>query len=147
MSNERILLVDDDPSFADLLRGYLETAGFAVLSAPDASTAIKLTRQENPDLIISALTLPDCSGISLITIFHTDIGLDKLPIIILSDRDTRVDKLAALESGAADFLTKPISGREIVARVRAILRRVQRVKDKSQLDLTKTPDPATYNNK
>jgi two-component system catabolic regulation response regulator CreB len=115
----RILLVEDEPAILESLAYVLGRDGFAVVSAKTAAEAEQLA--QGADLVVLDLMLPDGSGFDLIRDFRATER--PMPIIVLSSRDAEADRVAALESGADDYVTKPFSPREIVARVRAVLRR------------------------
>ncbi|HEX3773783.1 MAG TPA: response regulator transcription factor [Polyangiaceae bacterium] len=116
----RILVVEDEPAIAESVAYALGRDGFSVTLAPTASEAT--TRADGVDLIVLDLMLPDGSGFDLIGKWRK---IKKTPIIVLSSRDGESDRVAALEAGADDYVTKPFSPREVVARVRAVLRRSQ----------------------
>jgi DNA-binding response OmpR family regulator len=116
-----ILVVDDEPKIADLARDYLEHAGFSVRTAGDGETALLAVRRDRPDLVVLDLGLPGLDGLDVTRAIRRD---SNLPVIMLTARDDELDKLLGLELGADDYLTKPFSPRELVARVRAVLRRV-----------------------
>ena len=116
-----ILVVDDERKIADLARDYLEHAGFAVRIAADGETALAAIRHDRPDLVVLDLGLPGLDGLDVTRAIRRD---SSLPVIMLTARDDELDKLLGLELGADDYLTKPFSPRELVARVRAVLRRV-----------------------
>jgi DNA-binding response OmpR family regulator len=118
-----ILVVDDEPKIATLARDYLEHAGFAVLTAADGPSALTMIRRNRPDLVVLDLGLPGLDGLDVTRELRRD---SNLPIIMLTARDDELDKLLGLELGADDYLTKPFSPRELVARVRAVLRRADR---------------------
>jgi DNA-binding response OmpR family regulator len=118
-----ILVVDDEPKIATLARDYLEHAGFAVLTAADGPAALTAIRRNRPDLVVLDLGLPGLDGLDVTRELRRD---SNLPIIMLTARDDELDKLLGLELGADDYLTKPFSPRELVARVRAVLRRADR---------------------
>jgi DNA-binding response OmpR family regulator len=118
-----ILVVDDEPKIATLARDYLEHAGFAVLTAGDGPSALATIRQRRPDLVVLDLGLPGLDGLDLTRELRRD---STVPIVMLTARDDELDKLLGLELGADDYLTKPFSPRELVARVRAVLRRADR---------------------
>ncbi len=120
--NELILVVDDEPKIVKLAQDYLEQAGFRVRSAADGTTAIAMTRHERPDLVVLDLNLPGMDGIDVCRALRRD---SDVPIIMLTARDSETDRLIGLELGADDYITKPFSPRELVARVRAVLRRVR----------------------
>ena len=117
-----ILVVDDEPKIATLARDYLEHAGFAVLTAGDGPSALTTIRQRRPDLVVLDLGLPGLDGLDVTRELRRD---STIPIVMLTARDDELDKLLGLELGADDYLTKPFSPRELVARVRAVLRRAE----------------------
>ena len=116
----RILVVDDEPKIVQLVRDYLERAGFAVSTARDGNEALMRAHQERPDLIVLDLGLPQLDGLEVTRRLRRDSGV---PIIMLTARDDETDKVVGLELGADDYVTKPFSPRELAARVRAVLRR------------------------
>ena len=118
----RILVVDDEVQIVRVLRGYLEKAGFAVLTANDGREGLRLARQERPDLVILDLMLPGMDGLDVCRALRKH---SELPIIMLTARVEETDRLIGLELGADDYVTKPFSPREVVARVRAVLRRTR----------------------
>ncbi len=123
----RILLVEDEPAILESLAYVLGRDGFSVISAKNAAEASTLAAIGAPgapvDLVVLDLMLPDGSGFDLIRGWRAASPGRPMPIIVLSSRDAEADRVAALESGADDYVTKPFSPREIVARVRAVLRR------------------------
>lgn len=123
MSEEKILVVDDESSVRTLVRSYLEKEGFKVLEAADGAKAIELARVEQPDLMVLDLMLPEVDGIE---VCRTVCGKGGPLVLMLSARAEEADKLVGLGMGADDYLTKPFSPRELVARVKAILRRGSR---------------------
>jgi DNA-binding response OmpR family regulator len=116
----RILVVDDEPRITRLVRDYLENAGFAVTAAHDGAEAVMRARTERPDLVVLDLGLPGLDGLDVTRSLRRDSGV---PIIMLTARDDEADRVVGLELGADDYVTKPFSPRELVARVRAVLRR------------------------
>ncbi|MBO9347896.1 MAG: response regulator transcription factor [Chloroflexus sp.] len=118
-----ILVVDDEPGIVKIARDYLERAGFQVISAGDGPTALRLARQERPALIVLDLMLPGMDGLDITRILRQDTLTAHVPIIMLTARVEETDRLIGLELGADDYITKPFSPRELVARVRAVLRR------------------------
>ena len=118
-----ILVVDDEPRIVDLARDYLEHAGFAVLTAVDGPSALKAARIRKPDLLVLDLGLPGMDGLDVARAIRRD---STVPIIMLTARDDELDRVLGLEIGADDYVSKPFSPRELVARIRAILRRVDR---------------------
>ena len=115
-----ILVVDDEPKITQLVRDYLERAGFVVVTAGDGREALMRARTEHPDLIVLDLGLPQLDGLDVTRQLRRDADV---PIIMLTARDDETDTLVGLELGADDYVTKPFSPRELVARVRAVLRR------------------------
>jgi len=120
--NEMILVVDDEPKILKLARDYLERDGYRVVSAADGATAMATARHERPDLIVLDLNLPEMDGLDVCRALRRE---SDIPIIMLTARVDETDRLIGLELGADDYITKPFSPRELVARVRAVLRRVQ----------------------
>jgi len=118
-----ILVVDDEPKIVGLARDYLEHAGFSVVSASDGPEALARARAERPDLIVLDLGLPKLDGLDVARALRQT---SSVPIVILSGRADESDKLVGLELGADDYVTKPFSPKELVARVRAVLRRSER---------------------
>ena len=123
-ANQRILVVDDDKEIVRLVRAYLEQAGFQVLVAYDGETALHTVRRERPNLVVLDLMLPDRDGWDVTRIMRRDNALEAIPIIMLTARVEDTDKIIGLELGADDYVTKPFNPREVVARVRSVLRRV-----------------------
>ena len=118
----RVLVVDDDPGIVKLVRAYLEQAGFAVLTASDGKRAMQIARNDKPDLVILDLMLPEMDGWDVCRALRKE---SDVPIIMLTARVEESDKLIGLELGADDYVTKPFSPRELVARVRSVLRRAE----------------------
>jgi two-component system, OmpR family, alkaline phosphatase synthesis response regulator PhoP len=116
-----ILVVDDEPKIAALARDYLEHAGYAVVVASNGRAALDAVGRSHPDLVVLDLGLPELDGLDVTREIRRD---STLPIVMLTARDDEIDKLLGLELGADDYLTKPFSPRELVARVKAVLRRV-----------------------
>jgi two-component system alkaline phosphatase synthesis response regulator PhoP len=119
--NETILVVDDEPKIVKQARDYLERGGFRVVDAGDGKTALARARGERPDLIVLDLNLPEMDGLDVCRALRRE---SDVPIIMLTARVEEADRLIGLELGADDYITKPFSPRELVARVRAVLRRV-----------------------
>lgn len=122
----RILVVDDDHEIVRLVKAYLEKANFSVLIAYDGESALHTLRRERPDLLVLDLMLPDRDGWDLTRLIRGDASLKETPIIMLTARVEDSDKIVGLEIGADDYVTKPFNPRELVARVRALLRRSSR---------------------
>jgi two-component system alkaline phosphatase synthesis response regulator PhoP len=116
----KILVVDDEAKIVRLVRSYLEQAGFTVVEAGDGQTALIQARREKPDLVVLDLGLPGIDGLE---VAHTLRRERDTPIIMLTARIEDTDKIVGLEVGADDYVTKPFNPRELVARVRAVLRR------------------------
>ncbi len=127
---QTVLVVDDEPKIVQLARDYLEHAGFAVLTAGDGASALHAVRTRRPDLVILDLGLPAVDGLE---VMRTIRASGTTPIVVLTARDTELDTLLGLELGADDYMTKPFSPRELVARVRAVLRRGVRSADTRDL--------------
>jgi DNA-binding response OmpR family regulator len=115
-----VLVVDDEPTLVATLRYNLEHEGYKVVSASDGDKAIAVARSERPDIIILDLMLPAVDGLEVCRILRREMNL---PILMLTARASEVDKVVGLELGADDYVTKPFSNRELLARVRALLRR------------------------
>jgi two-component system, OmpR family, alkaline phosphatase synthesis response regulator PhoP len=120
-----ILVVDDEPRIVQLVRDYLEHGGFNVLVASDGQAALRTARTGRPDLIVLDLGLPGTDGLDVARSLRRD---GDVPIIMLTARTDESDKLVGLELGADDYITKPFSPKELVARVRAVLRRAEGLK-------------------
>ncbi len=120
--NELILVVDDESRIVKLARDYLEKAGFRVLSAADGITALAAARRDRPDLVVLDLMLPGMDGLDVTRALRRE---SDVPIIMLTARVEEPDRLVGLELGADDYISKPFSPRELVARVRTVLRRTQ----------------------
>ncbi|MBA3943741.1 MAG: response regulator transcription factor [Herpetosiphonaceae bacterium] len=118
-----ILLVDDEPRIVEIARDYLERAGFRAITTGDGIQAVRIARDERPALVVLDLMLPGMDGLDVTRALRRDPLLLHTPIIMLTARVEEADKLVGLELGADDYLTKPFSPRELVARVRAVLRR------------------------
>ena len=116
----RILIVEDEPALAESVQYSLTREGFDVVVAPDGEEALERFRTGNPDLVILDLMLPRLSGLDVCRIVR---GESSVPIVILTAKDGEADKVSGLELGADDYVTKPFSMRELVSRVRALLRR------------------------
>jgi two-component system alkaline phosphatase synthesis response regulator PhoP len=117
-----VLVVEDEPQIAQIVRDYLQHAGFVVVTTADGAEAIALTGERRPDLVVLDLGLPRLDGLEVARRLRRD---SDVPIIMLTARVEESDRLAGLDVGADDYVTKPFSPRELVARVRAVLRRVE----------------------
>ena len=120
---ETILVADDEPQITRVVRGYLEQAGYRVVTAYDGEEALYLARREKPDLVVLDIQMPKVDGLE----FTRRIRADRpaIAIIMLTARVEETDRIVGLEMGADDYVTKPFSPRELVARVKAVLRRTQ----------------------
>jgi DNA-binding response OmpR family regulator len=125
-----VLVVDDEPQIVQLVRDYLEHGGFAVIVAHDGATALELARTRRPDLVVLDLGLPGLDGLDVARALLRE---GTVPIIMLTARDDESDKLVGLELGADDYVVKPFSPKELVARVRAVLRRAEGLRQQSDL--------------
>jgi two-component system, OmpR family, KDP operon response regulator KdpE len=120
MDEQRLLIVDDERDVTHVLQAYFASQGYSARTADDGSTALKLMREWQPDLIITDLSMPNVSGIALCREVRKS---STVPIIVLSVREEETTKVEALNSGADDYVTKPFGAEELLARVRANLRR------------------------
>ncbi len=125
MAEPKILVVDDEKSIVEAVRYSLERAGFRVAAVSDGEEALERCRAEAPDLMILDLMLPGLDGLEVCRILRGDNATRGIPIIMLTVKGQETDKIVGLELGADDYMTKPFSPRELVARVRAILRRTE----------------------
>lgn len=118
---KKILLVDDEPEILEICRDYLKASLYEVVTAKDGAQGLSFARREKPDLIVLDLMMPEMDGIDLTRAIRKE---SNVPIIMLTARVEEADKLIGLELGADDYMTKPFSPRELVARVKVVLRRV-----------------------
>lgn len=125
------MIVDDEPSICELLKFNLNKAGYFTCEADNGNMALELVKMKKPDLIILDLMLPGIDGIEVCRIVKGQQQTAGIPIIMLTAKNDEVDKVIGLELGADDYMTKPFSPRELVARVKAVLRRSQK---ENQLD-------------
>ena len=121
--NATILVVDDEPTIIELAEMYLEREGYSVLRAENGVRALDVARQSSPDLVLLDLMLPEMDGWEVCKRLQAE---SDIPIIMLTARTDDIDKVVGLELGADDYITKPFNPRELVARVKAVLRRTQR---------------------
>src|SRR5690349_6810714 len=122
-SGLRILIIEDDSDVADLLALSFRKAGFKTISAADGATGLQKAREERPDFIVLDLMLPKMSGLEVCKILKSDTGTSPIPILMLTAKAEEIDRIVGLEFGADDYVTKPFSPREIILRIKAILRR------------------------
>jgi DNA-binding response OmpR family regulator len=127
---KKILVVDDEPKIIQLTQDYLENAGFSVISAGDGERALAIIQVEKPDLVVLDLGLPGMDGLDVCRSIRQT---SNLPIIMLTARDEETDKLVGLELGADDYITKPFSPKELVARVRSVLRRSELAQEEREV--------------
>ena len=122
----KILVVDDEPNIREVVGLYLRRDGHAVVSAADGDEALRLYREDRPDLVVLDLTLPGTDGIEVCRRLRSGVGADgrRVPLIMLTARGEEEDRILGLSLGADDYVVKPFSPRELAARVRAVLRRV-----------------------
>ncbi len=120
--SKTILVVDDEPKIVDICRDYLSAAGFKVITAADGTRGLSLARNEKPDLVVLDLMMPGMDGLDVCRQLRRE---GTMPIVMLTARVEESDKLIGLELGADDYITKPFSPRELVARVRTVLRRAE----------------------
>ena len=132
-----ILVVDDEPKIVQIARDYLEHAGLTVRAAQDGEAALAIARSAHPDLVILDLGLPGMDGLDVARALRKD---SPVPIIMLTARGEETDKLVGLELGADDYITKPFSPKELVARVRAVLRRVDAFVANADSDILRAAD-------
>ncbi|MBI2251462.1 MAG: response regulator transcription factor [Armatimonadetes bacterium] len=132
MSKEKILVVDDEKNIVELVKFNLEKEGYEVICAYDGFEALNLVKKEKPDLVILDIMLPGQGGLEVCRTIRKD---TKIPIIMATAKGEEIDKILGLELGADDYLTKPFSPRELIARVKAILRRTStKVEEKDELN-------------
>ncbi len=140
---KKILLVDDEKDLTALVSLHMKMAGFEVLTANNGEKALDLSREEKPDLIILDLMLPKIDGWEVCKRLRQDPGISNIPVIMLTARAETEDKLKGFEAGADDYVTKPFSPRELVARVKRVLARAETkatmpkryIKDKVEIDI------------
>jgi two-component system phosphate regulon response regulator PhoB len=125
MPGERILVVDDEADLLELVGFHLRQAGFSVETAQDGATALACLRRAPPALLLLDVLLPDLTGTEILRVLRQDEATRNVPVILLTARGEEVDRVVGFELGADDYVTKPFSPRELVLRVRAVLRRGQ----------------------
>ena len=125
MSDEKILIVDDEQNIVELIKFNLESSGYNVLCAYNGQDAVDIAKKEQPSLILLDLMLPVKDGLEVCKEIRRDILISNTPIIMLTAKCEELDKILGLELGADDYITKPFTVRELIARVKAILRRTQ----------------------
>ena len=122
---QRVLIVEDEPDIRDLLVFHLQREGYQVIHSRTGAEALRLVRAESPDLVLLDLMLPEVDGLEVCRRLRRDPATRALPIVMLTARGDEVDRVLGLELGADDYVVKPFSPRELVARVRAVLRRAR----------------------
>lgn len=127
--SQKVLVVDDEQSIVTLLKYNIEQAGYQVIVAYDGVQALEKVNEEKPDLVVLDVMLPEKDGIEVCKTIRSD--KNQVPILMLTAKDDEFDRVLGLELGADDYMTKPFSPREVVARVKAILRRVGQVENKN----------------
>ena len=133
MARERILVIEDEPDIAEVLQYNLEKEGFEVEMARRGDAGLEAVRRDAPDLIVLDLMLPGIDGLELTRMLKRDSATSKLPIVMLTARGEELDRIVGLELGADDYIAKPFSPREVVLRVKAVLRRFQHEEGASEL--------------
>ena len=129
-----VLIIEDEKAIREMIRFALQREGHAVLEAEDAKSATEVLASERPDLMVVDWMLPDVSGIELIRRFRRDEVLRDVPMIMLTARGEESDKVKGLESGADDYMTKPVAIRELNARIKALLRRSRAFREEDVLE-------------
>jgi DNA-binding response OmpR family regulator len=124
--SEKVLIVEDEPTLMDTLEYNLARQDYQVLTAMDGESALAVARKERPDLIVLDLMLPGIDGVEVCRILRQEMSV---PILMLTARDEEIDKVVGLEVGADDYMTKPFSMRELIARVKALLRRERLIRE------------------
>ncbi len=143
---KRILIIEDDRDIVELVRYNLTNEGFQVAAANDGSAGLAAVKKSPPDLLLLDLMLPKLSGLDICREIRRDESLNRLPILMLTARGEEADRVIGLEIGADDYVTKPFSPRELVARVKALLRRAEPPSDSPRtIEFGKLSiDPASY---
>jgi len=122
---QKILVVEDDPDIITLLRFHLEDEGFKVISAEEGEEGLKKARAEKPALILLDLMLPKMTGLDVCRILKGDKETNSIPIVMLTAKSEEVDRVVGFELGADDYVTKPFSPRELLLRIKAIMKRIE----------------------
>jgi DNA-binding response OmpR family regulator len=129
--SKTILVVDDQSSVRQLLQDYLTEQGFRIITAPDGQTALYSTRHDPPDLILLDIMMPKMDGYQFLRLYQQE--THRAPVIIITAREEETDAVLGLELGADDYVIKPFRMRELLARIRAVMRRGEEVPEKSEL--------------
>lgn len=138
MAHERILVIEDEPDIAEVLQYNLEKEGFHVETARRGDAGLDAIRREAPDLVLLDLMLPGVDGLELTRLLKRESATSRVPIVMLTARGEEVDRIVGLELGADDYIPKPFSPREVVLRVKAVLRRQQNEESPGPADLLET---------
>ncbi|MDF2503191.1 MULTISPECIES: response regulator transcription factor [Clostridium] len=125
MAGEKILVVDDEEHIVELIKFNLENSGYKVISASNGNEAVKLAKSEAPQLLLLDLMIPGLDGYDVCREIRKDPSISGMPVIMITAKSEEIDKILGLELGADDYITKPFSIREMLARVKAILRRAK----------------------
>ena len=132
---KKVLIVEDDGNIAELLHLYLEKEGFETQVAGDGGKGVELFRSFQPDLVLLDIMLPEEDGLTILQKLRAAAGTKKLPVIMLTAKNTEYDRVVGLDSGADDFISKPFGMMELVARVRAVLRRTETREENSDYQI------------
>lgn len=132
MSSEKILVVDDEDHIVELISYNLINAGYSVVTADNGLDAVKIAKEENPNLILLDLMIPGLDGYDVCKAIRSDVSTKNISIIMLTAKGEELDKILGLELGADDYITKPFSIRELLARIKAILRRTKSLSDSEE---------------
>src|SRR5262249_15012398 len=144
-SGKKILIIEDESDVADLLEMGLHKVGFKTATATDGATGLQKARDNPPDFIVLDLMLPKMSGLEVCRILKGDAATSHIPILMLTAKAEEIDRIVGLEFGADDYVTKPFSPREVVLRIRAIMRRGEAKPDDERITAGAiTIDPARY---
>jgi phosphate regulon transcriptional regulator PhoB len=143
---KRVLMIEDDKDIVELVRYNLEKEGFQVVSCADGMTGLAQLRRAPPDVLLLDLMLPKLSGLDICREVRKDANLNRLPLLMLTARGQEADRVVGLELGADDYVTKPFSPRELVARIKALLRRTEPgAESEKPVEVGKLHiDPASY---
>jgi phosphate regulon transcriptional regulator PhoB len=137
MTKKQIIVADDEKDILELVSFNLEQEGFSVLKAVNGRKALEMVKADKPDLIILDLMMPEMSGMEVCRTIRNNADIADIPVIMLTAKSDQVDKILGLEIGADDYITKPFHVRELIARVRSVLRRSERrIDDEKQESLT-----------
>ena len=131
--SKKILIIEDDKDIVELVRHYLEKENFVLKDAADGFSGLKKAKSENFDLVILDIMLPEMDGLEVCKELRADPKTSSTPVVMLTAKGEETDKIVGLEIGADDYLTKPFSPRELVARVKALLRRVEKKPEKEKI--------------